>query len=49
VAKDSGLTAQDVEMPAERPSDILWREQQRRWPAPAPRPHPSLAGEGATR
>ena len=49
VAKDAVLTSADVAMPPERPSDALWREQQRRWPAPAPRPHATLAGEGATR
>jgi predicted homoserine dehydrogenase-like protein len=35
VAKDATITAADVDMPAERPSDVLWREQQRRWPVAA--------------
>ncbi len=30
--RDSVVTAEDVEMPAERLSDRLWREQQLRWP-----------------
>jgi predicted homoserine dehydrogenase-like protein len=33
VKKDSVVTAADVEMPAERPSDVLWREQFKVWPA----------------
>ena len=33
VPKDAGVTADDVQMPAERPSDRLWREQLQRWPA----------------
>ena len=32
VSKDGVVTATDVQMPAERPSDVMWREQQRRWP-----------------
>jgi predicted homoserine dehydrogenase-like protein len=32
VPKDHMLTSADVEMPAERPSDVLWREQAKRWP-----------------
>lgn len=36
VAKDAVLTADDVQLPAERPSDVLWREQRQRWFAPAP-------------
>jgi predicted homoserine dehydrogenase-like protein len=32
VAKDEIITSVDVLMPPERPRDILWREQQRRWP-----------------
>jgi len=31
VARDSVLTAEDVEMPPERLSDRLWREQRERW------------------
>jgi predicted homoserine dehydrogenase-like protein len=43
VAKDAVLTTADVRMPAERLTDVLWREQQQRWPiesAPAPRSEP---------
>ena len=36
VAKDSTITMDDVRMPAERPSDVLWREQLRRWPVETP-------------
>ena len=32
VAKDGVITAADVQWPAERPSDVLWTEQMRRWP-----------------
>jgi predicted homoserine dehydrogenase-like protein len=38
VAKDHMLTAADVTMPAERPSDTLWREQAKRWPGRAAQP-----------
>jgi len=48
VAKDCVLTADDVAMPAERPSDVLWREQARRWPAEAAAPA-RPAREGVTR
>lgn len=34
VAKDSVISVGDVQMPAERPSDALWREQLRRWSPP---------------
>jgi predicted homoserine dehydrogenase-like protein len=47
VAKDHVLTAADVQMPSERPSDLLWREQQQRWPLDAASRTPSplsLAG-----
>ena len=33
IAKDSVITFADIQMPAERPSDALWREQMRRWPS----------------
>jgi predicted homoserine dehydrogenase-like protein len=36
VAKDSVVTAADVQMPAERLSDRLWREQMQRWSPMAP-------------
>ena len=32
VERDAVLTAEDVEMPAERLGDRLWREQQLMWP-----------------
>jgi predicted homoserine dehydrogenase-like protein len=32
VPKDAGVTLDDVQLPAERPSDRLWREQLERWP-----------------
>jgi predicted homoserine dehydrogenase-like protein len=38
VSKDHMLTAADVTMPAERPSDALWREQAKRWPGRAAQP-----------
>lgn len=50
VSKDSLLTSDDVQMPFERPSDILWREQQRRWSAKtAPQRSPHVASEGVAR
>ena len=36
VAKDAVLTTDDVQLPPERPSDVLWREQRQRWFAPTP-------------
>ena len=33
VRKGALVTSDDVRMPAERPSDVLWREQQQRWPS----------------
>jgi len=36
VAKDAVVTSDDVIMPAERLSDVLWREQLRRWPVETP-------------
>jgi predicted homoserine dehydrogenase-like protein len=43
VARDAVLTAADVQMPPERPSDILWREQQRRWPTEMAPAHQRVA------
>ncbi len=34
VARDDVISAADVERPRERLSDVLWREQEQRWPAP---------------
>lgn len=39
VPKDSMLTFADVHLPSERPCDVLWREQQERWPTDTS-PHP---------
>lgn len=36
VAKDATLTADDVQMPPERLSDVLFQEQLRRWPSDTP-------------
>lgn len=38
-AKDAILTSDDVQFPAERLSDRLWTEQQRRWPLADAVPH----------
>lgn len=38
VAKDRVVTRDDVTMPASRLSDVLWREQQERWPLAQPAP-----------
>jgi predicted homoserine dehydrogenase-like protein len=35
VAKDSTLTFEDVEVPAGRLAEVLWREQNARWPIPS--------------
>lgn len=42
VSKDRVLTFEDVEVPAGRLTEALWREQNTRWPLPAPELH-SLA------
>jgi predicted homoserine dehydrogenase-like protein len=45
--RDTVVTFADVVAPAERPSDVLWRDQCRRWPADAPspsRPHGAASG-----
>jgi predicted homoserine dehydrogenase-like protein len=47
VAQDSVLTADDVEMPAERLSDALWREQQACWPATIITDREHVEAEGA--
>ncbi len=47
VPKDSLLTFPDVELPPERPCDVLWREQQQRWPTSTPRP-PIQVPEGVS-
>ena len=47
VAKDEILTVADVLMPPERPRDILWREQQRRWPTARLETPAAPAGLGA--
>jgi len=45
VPKDSVLTFTDVQLPSERPCDVLWREQQQRWPRiTSPHPVPVTAG-----
>lgn len=36
VAKDAVVTAADVRLGPERPSDVLWREQQQQWPVETP-------------
>ena len=44
ITKDSVLTFSDVQLPSERPCDVLWREQLERWPAEtSPRPVPITA------
>jgi predicted homoserine dehydrogenase-like protein len=50
VAKDTLLTLDDVEMPPARLADVLWSEQQLRWPAGVSTdPAIDAAAEGATR
>ena len=48
VPRDHMLTSADVEMPAERPSDVLWREQANRWPERSAQP-PSFGARAVTR
>ena len=40
VAKDRTITVNDVDMPSERLSDVLWREQLLRWPSAARQDRP---------
>jgi predicted homoserine dehydrogenase-like protein len=47
VPKDGLLTFADVQLPPERTCDVLWREQQQRWPTSTPRP-PIQVPEGVS-
>jgi predicted homoserine dehydrogenase-like protein len=46
IPKDSALAFADVQLPPERPSDLLWREQQQRWAGITPRRPVPVAAKG---
>lgn len=46
IARDDVIRTADVQRPRERLSDVLWREQQQRWPTPAPPACERLQAEG---